>query len=227
MTDERRRISTLQAIWLVGIATFQAYTDGISGITVPEQQPAQIEQVSNLPPVQRDAAERDEAANKAREALHELEHGLEEVVKLKDELEEAGKQAPDPVNQAEVRPPPTQEGLSTLGPVEVYAGPYPVQDPRLTALDLKHAGDLHKLDDYTKRMEEGLKSRYEGSADLDGYLKSFGEMAEKQRESRLIEQAAERQQLRQEVYADQQRTVNQQQQYTVPVPPPTPPDLNR
>lgn len=98
-------------------------------------------------------------------------------------------------------------------------GPEP-QDPRLTALDNKHAEDLHKLDDYTKRMEEGLKSRYEGSPDLDGYLKRFSEMAEKQRESRLSEQAAERLQLQGQVFAEQQRTVNQQQQIKAPVPPP-------
>ena len=260
MTDDRWRISTLDATCLVLLATFQAYDRGIYlepaegppiearllvGQDLPQQPPIQTQQepvqqvlaeqamsvdehhaeVSNPPTAQQEAALQDavrqvEAGREALKALEHIEEKTKEMLEQKDKLHEIGNQAPDPVNQAEVRPPPGQEGLSTLGPVEVYAGPYPVQDPRLTALDLKHAEDLHKLDATTKRMEEGLKSRYEGSPDLDGYLKSFGEMAEKQRESRLSEHAAERQQLLREVGADQQRMVNQQQQFTVPVPPP-------
>jgi hypothetical protein len=153
---------------------------------------------------QRQADEQDRLARQ-QGADQKVAERLDEALRKDQEIRPRS----DPVIQAEIRP-----GLEP-------------QDPRLTALDLKHAEDLHKLDDTTRRMEEGLKSRYEGSPDLDGYLKSFGEMAAKQRESRLSEQAAERQQLRQEVYADQQRTVNQQQQYTVPVPPPPSPDRNR
>ena len=182
--------------------------------------------VSAAPPAQQEAALQDlvrlvEAERAALEALKKIREETDELLKDRDKMDQAVREAAqDTVNQAEVRPPPGPQGPTVIGPTEVYAGPYPVQDPRLTALDLKHAEDLHQLDNYAKEMEKGLKSRYEGSPDLDGYLKSFGETAEKQRESRLSEQAAERQQLRQEVYADQQRMINQQQQSTVPVPPP-------
>jgi hypothetical protein len=243
MTDERWRISTLQAMCLVGLATVQAYENGIYGITgletpltqteqlaqrdLPQRPPIQAQQelvqqelvqqvlaeqamgvdphhaeVSNSPPMQQDAIEGDEAAREAWKALYEVEKELAEELKRKDELDERVNQPPDPVNQAEIRP-----GLEP-------------QDPRLTAMDRRHEEQLRNVDVTTQRSEADLRARHQGDPALDGLVETLHSGAATYRESLVKEQAAERQQLRQEVYAEQQRTVNQQQQITAPVPPP-------
>lgn len=159
---------------------------------------------------QRQADEQDRLARQ-QEADQNVAERLDEALRKDQEI----RPGPDPVIQviqAEIRP-----GLEP-------------QDPRLTAMDLRHAEQLHHLDTTTQQREAELITRHQGDPALQGHVDHLHSAAATYRESLVKEQAAERQQLRQEVYADQQRTVNQQQQFTVPVPPPAPPaprDLNR
>lgn len=232
MTDEPSwTIGSLPAAALVVMVGFQAFADGITSVTVPPERSIVTREavvVTNPYPDQPGAAELAELREKANEALHDLEDVIGETLARKDELEEATKEAPDPVNQAEVRPGPDPKDLGGRSTQEavVHAGPYTVEDPKLVALDVTHAKQLHDHDTMTQQREAQLTERYAGNPALEGHLEKFHSAAGASLDSLVHKQAAERVQVQKEVFAEQQHTLNQQQ-ITVGVPPPVVTDPTR
>jgi hypothetical protein len=232
VTDEPGSIiGTVPAAALVVMVGFQAFVDGITSVTVPPERSVVTREAvvaTNPHPDQPGAAELTELREKAEEALHDLDHAIGETLARKDELDEATREAPDPVNQAEVRPGPDPKDLDgpSTGETVVQAGPYTVEDPKLTALDVTHAKQLHDHDTMTQQREAQLTERYADNPALEGHLEKFHSAAEASLNSLVHKQAAERVELQKEVFAEQQHTLNQQQ-ITVGVPPPVVTDPTR
>jgi hypothetical protein len=112
-------------------------------------------------------------------------------------------------------------------PTTLVVDPPTPPDPRLAALDEKHAKALSDYDEMIGKRQEQLAERHQGSSELSSHLAGFQSAAAQGREQILNEQAAERQQVQREVAAGRQQAVDIQPPPPPAPPPPPPPQPDR